>query len=62
MINILEVNITPNPVNTGEELTIEIDILELFSNAKKYSNKYPHRYIGRERVEGRKYPYKYPRK
>ena len=62
MIKILGVNITPNPVNTGEELTIEINVQELFANAKRYQRKYPYRYMGIEKSQGRRYPYKYSRK
>lgn len=46
MIYVTGVKIEPNPVKTGGEITVEVEIAELYPNAKRYPNKYPHRYNG----------------
>lgn len=62
MIQVTDVRIEPNPAAAGGEIEIEITIEETYGNAKRYPGKYPYRYVGIEQAEGRKYPYKYPRK
>lgn len=62
MIQVIDVRIEPNPAETGGTIEIEVTIEELYSNAKRYRGKYPYRYAGITRAEGRKYPYRYPRK
>ena len=62
MIQVTDVRIEPNPAAAGGELEIEITIEEAYGNAKRYPGKYPYRYAGIAQAEGRKYPYKYPRK
>ena len=43
-----DIMITPNPVETGGSITIEIELHEEYANAKRYAYKYPARYAGRE--------------
>ena len=62
MIHITNVQIEPNPVETGQEISVEIEVKEVYKDAKRYWNKYPHRYMGDSRAEGYRYPYKYARK
>ena len=62
MLYVTDVRIEPNPVGTGQEITIEIEVKEVFKDAKRYRGKYPYRYAGVMAAEGRNYPYKYPRK
>lgn len=62
MLYITDVRIEPNPVGTEGDLTVEVEIKEVFKNAKRYGGKYPYRYTGIMAAEGRKYPYKYPKK
>ena len=62
MIYITDLRIEPNPVDAGQTITVEIEIREIFQDAKRYPYKYPYRYTGNMAAEGRKYPYKYPRK
>lgn len=61
MLYITNVRIEPNPVETGGEITIEIEVKEVFKDAKRYRGKYPYRYVGNMATEGRKYPSKYPK-
>lgn len=44
MINIDAITVTPNPVDAGKTIKIEVTLHEEYGNAKKYANKYPHRY------------------
>lgn len=44
MVYIDEVTVTPNPVETGKALVIEVKLHEEYENAKKYLNRYPYRY------------------
>lgn len=44
MVYVDDVNITPNPAETGQEITIEVTLHEEYENAKKYTNRYPYRY------------------
>ncbi len=44
MIHIDDIRITPNPMTTGEPFTIEVALHEEYENAKRYKNRYPHRY------------------
>lgn len=62
MLYITDIRIEPNPVGTGQEVVIEVDVKEVFKNAKRYRRKYPCRYAGVMDAEGKNYPYKYPRK
>lgn len=62
MLYITDIRIEPNPVGTGQEIIIEIEVKEVFKDAKRYRGKYPYRYAGVMAAEGRNYPYKYPRK
>ena len=62
LIQVIDVRIEPNPAETGGRLEIEVTIEELYSNAKRYRGKYQYRYAGIAQAEGRKYPYRYPRK
>lgn len=62
MYYITDLRIEPNPVETGQELIIEVEIKEVFRDAKQYPRKYPYRYTGVMDADGRKYPCKYPRK
>ncbi len=50
MVYVDDVNVTPNPVDTGGTITIEVTVHEEYENAKKYTNRYPYRYgkIGEE--------------
>ncbi len=61
MIYITDIQITPNPVMKEQDVTIEIEIKEVFRDAKRYPGKYPYRYGGVMAAEGYKYPYKYPK-
>lgn len=61
MLYITDVRIEPNPVETGGEITIEIEVKEVFKDAKRYRGKYPYRYDGNMETEGRKYPSRYPK-
>lgn len=62
MLYITDLRIEPNPVDAGQTLSVEIEIKEIFRDAKRYANKYPYRYSGNMGAEGRRYPYKYQRK
>lgn len=62
MLYITDLRIEPNPVETGDGVTVEIEIREVFRDAKRYKGKYPYRYAGCMLAEGRRYPCKYPRK
>lgn len=62
MIYITDLRIEPNPVDAGQTVSVEIEIKEVFKDAKRYSNKYPYRYMGVIGAEGRKYPYQYSRR
>ena len=62
MIQVTDVRIEPNPAEAGGTIEIEISIKETYSNAMRYRGKYPYRYAGIDQAEGRKYPYRYPRK
>lgn len=62
MLYITDLRIEPNPVGTGQEVIVEVEIKEVFKDAKRYPGKYPYRYVGVMQPDGRKYPYKYPRK
>lgn len=44
MIYVDDIKITPNPVEAGGTITIEVIIHEEYENAKKYANRYPYRY------------------
>lgn len=44
MIYVDDIKITPNPVEAGGTITIEVTIREEYENAKKYANRYPYRY------------------
>lgn len=39
-----DVKVTPNPVNTGQQFTVEVTLHEEYESAKKYKNRYPYRY------------------
>lgn len=62
MIYITGLRIESNPAETGGKITVEVEIKEVFKDAKQYGGKYPYRYNGIMEAEGRKYPEKYPRK
>lgn len=62
MIYVTDLQIEPNPVAAGQEIVVQIEVKELFNSAKRYQGKYPYRYGGILQADGRKYPYKYPRK
>lgn len=44
MVSVDSMIISPNPVDTGKTLKIEIVIHEEYEKAKKYINSYPYRY------------------
>lgn len=46
MIYVTDIQIRPNPVTAGDEITIEVEITETFKDAKRYKYKYPYRYAG----------------
>lgn len=62
MIYITDLRIESNPAEAGGEITVEVEIKEVFRDAKRYKGKYPYRYVGIMEAEGRRYPEKYPRK
>jgi len=62
LIYITSLQIDPNPVQTGEIIEVEIEIKEVYKDSKRYPGKYGYRYAGIMNTEGKKYPYKYPRK
>ena len=62
MLYIRDLIIEPNPVDIRGTITVEVEIEEIFRDAKRYPGKYPYRYAGIVQAEGRKYPYKYPRR
>lgn len=40
--------VSPNPIDTGKELTVELILHEEYENAKKSPYKYPVRFGGKE--------------
>lgn len=44
MVYIDEIEITPNPVQAGQEIKISVLLHEEYENAKQYPNRYPYRY------------------
>lgn len=62
LLYVTDLRIESNPVDAGKTITVEIEIKEVFRDAKRYGNKYPHRYSGIMEPDGRRYPGKYPRK
>lgn len=42
------IKITPNPVEVGGTITVEIEMHEKYADAKRYAYKYPVRYAGKE--------------
>lgn len=44
MVYIDNVEITPNPVDTGKEILIAVTLHEEYENAKKYGYRYGYRY------------------
>lgn len=44
MVVVDNIEVTPNPVQTGKELTISVTLHEEYENAKRYPYKYPYRY------------------
>lgn len=62
MLYIRDLRIEPNPVDIRGTITVEVEIEEIFRDAKRYPGKYPYRYAGIVQAEGRKYPYKYQRR
>lgn len=62
MLYIRDLRIEPNPVDIRGTITVEVEIEEIFRDAKRYPGKYTYRYAGIVQAEGRKYPYKYPRR
>lgn len=44
MVYVDDIEITPNPVQTGGMLTVEVTLHEEYESAKKYKNRYPYRY------------------
>lgn len=62
MLYIRDLRIEPNPVDIRGTITVEVEVEEIFQDAKRYPGKYPYRYAGIVQAEGRKYPYKYPRR
>lgn len=41
------ITITPDTVETGETITIEIEMHEEYAGSKRYAYKYPERYAGK---------------
>lgn len=44
MIYIDSISVTPNPVEVGKQIKIEIKVHEEYDNSKKYESRYPYRY------------------
>lgn len=44
MIYIDDIEVTPNPVNTGETFKIQVTLHEEYENAKRYPYRYAYRY------------------
>ncbi|HIZ80639.1 MAG TPA: hypothetical protein H9722_00915 [Candidatus Mediterraneibacter pullistercoris] len=44
MIYVDDIQITPAQMITGQPFTIEVALHEEYENAKRYENRYPHRY------------------
>lgn len=44
MINVDNIVISPNPVDTGAQYAVEVLLHEEYANAKRYPYKYPYRY------------------
>lgn len=61
MLYIRDLRIEPNPVEPRGNIMVEIEIEEIFMDAKRYPGKYPYRFAGIVQAEGQKYPYKYPK-
>ena len=59
---IAEIQIDPNPVVTGSQMEVTIELKEVFKDAKKYKGKYGYRYTGNMSAKPRKYPAKYPKR
>lgn len=62
LLYVTDLRIEPNPAEAGGKIVVEIEIKEVFKDAKRYKHKYPYRYAGNMTAEGRTYPFKYPRK
>lgn len=48
MIYVDEIKVTPNPVDTGKTIKIQVKLHEEYENSKRYPNKYPYRYGRKE--------------
>lgn len=44
MIYIDDISVTPNPVDAGKSIKIEVTLHEEYENSKRYENRYPYRY------------------
>lgn len=42
------IKITPNPVEVGKTVTVEIEMYEEYADSKRYAYKYPVRYAGKK--------------
>lgn len=48
MVYVDSIDITPNPVDAGKTFLIAVAIHEEYENSKRYGNRYPYRYGGKE--------------
>lgn len=44
MVYVDNIEVMPNPVQTGKAFTIEVTLHEEYENSKKYVSRYPYRY------------------
>ena len=62
MLESIDIELSKNPVTTGEKFVIAVEVADLFENAKRYRGKYGYRYVGVKNSDASAYPKRYPKK